>query len=120
MSHIKPFKSIRQPPLTITSFTEVAQWLRVLWDGLFQARHGHLECTAEITLAINSATTVFADIRLSNQSWIGFDPLTANAAAELYGGTMYVLEANRGTQTCTITHANNAQADRTFIVSILG
>lgn len=43
-----------------------------------------------------------------------FDPLTANAAAELAAGTMYVLEANRALRQFTITHANNAQTDRTF------
>ena len=59
-------------------------------------------------------------IRLSPQSVVTFDPKTANAATELYGATMYVLTANRGNAAWTITHANNANADKTFAYSIIG
>lgn len=79
-----------------------------------------MECTGEITLTINVATTVLARNGLSVQSVVHFDPRTANAAAELYGGTMYVLTANRLENSWTITHANNANADRTFQYTAIG
>jgi hypothetical protein len=43
-------------------------------------------------------------------------PTTANAAAEIGNGTIYV--SSRGKQTATITHANNSQTDRTFAYAL--
>lgn len=74
----------------------------------------------DFTLTANAATTVITDARLSVNSWIGFLPLTANAAAELGNGTLYALAANMNNGAWTITHANNAQTDRTFRVLIIG
>ena len=45
-------------------------------------------------------------------------PTTANASAEQGAGTMFV--GPRAKQSFTITHANNAQTDRTFAYSVLG
>jgi hypothetical protein len=39
-------------------------------------------------------------------------PTTANAAAEIGNGTLYV--SSRDKQQFTITHASNTQSDRTF------
>ncbi len=108
------------PPPFFSNFGDVMAWARRIHDALFRARQGKLECLAEITLTANSATTTFTDIRLSNQCVVIFDPKTANAAAELHGGTMYVLTANRGDGSWTITHANNAQTDREFQAAIIG
>jgi hypothetical protein len=83
-------------------------------------RLGKIECTGEITLRAGEATTVLNRKGLSNQSVVIFDPRTANAAADLYGGGMYVLTANRGTDSWTITHPNNANADKTFQFAALG
>ena len=74
----------------------------------------------EVTLTANAASTVVTDARLSYFSAIDFDPMTANAAAELGAGTLYVTQANRINGQFTLTHANNAQADRTFRMTILG
>ena len=82
--------------------------------------NGKLNNTGTITLTINVATTVLNRKGLSPQSVVHFDPKTANAASDLYGGGMYVLTANRGNDAWTITHANNATADRTFQYSVLG
>ena len=43
---------------------------------------------------------------------------TANAAAEIGNGTMYIAAVNNGS--FVVTHANNAQADRTFLYVALG
>ena len=94
--------------------------IRRLYEVLQQMRRGKIECVTEITLTDNAATTVLNYKGLSPQSVVIFDPKTANAAADLYGGTMYVLTANRSNDAWTITHANNAQTDRTFQAAIIG
>ena len=116
---IRPYQHTAPPP-TVSSFQDVTSALRRLYDSIFRARQGKLDCITELTLTANSATTTFNDVRLSAQSVVTFDPKTANAAAELAAGTMYTLTANRGSGTWTITNANNANADRTFQVSIIG
>ena len=45
-------------------------------------------------------------------------PKTAHAAAEFAAGGCYVSAV--GKQTFTVTHANNAQADRTFFYLAIG
>ena len=79
---------------------------------------GKLNAMIEVTLAENTTTSVITDARIGPGSFFWFTPLTANAAAELGGGTMYV--SSRGKQTATITHASAASTDRTFVALILG
>lgn len=79
---------------------------------------GKMNVSLEITLTENATSTTVTDSRLSYFSAAFFDPLTANAAAEL--GTLYVTQANRGNGSWTLTHANSAQTDRTFRMVILG
>lgn len=109
-----------QPPPSFGTLADVQIYSRKLFDTLFRLTQGKSQNVAEITLTPNSGTTVFTDIRLSIQTGIVFDPRTANAAIEYHGGTMYVSDANRGKQTCTIIHANNAQVDRTFFIILTG
>lgn len=68
------------------------------------------------TLTANAATSTLTDPRISPQSWIGFCAQTANAATEI--ATLRVTAQVNGS--ATITHANNAQTDRTFNVLIIG
>lgn len=110
----------KPPPAAVNNVSDLTSWLRTFWDSYYPTRHGKLDCTTSVTLTANAATTTLNDYRLSPQSIVHFDPVTANAATEIYGATMYVLTANRGNKVWTITHANNAQADRTFGISILG
>lgn len=108
------------PPRPFKTFPDVSNYLRGLYDALYAVRKGKLECVAELTLTANAASTVLTYRGLSPQSVLVFDPKTANAAAEIGNGTMYTTAANRGAGTWTITHANNAQADRSFQVAIIG
>ncbi len=94
--------------------------LRRLYEGLQQIRKGKLEVVGEFTLTANAASTVLTDSRISKQSVIVWHPRTANAAAELAAGTMYITDANMGTGTATVTHANNAQTDRQFRYAVIG
>jgi len=76
------------------------------------AMSGKLNCTGEVTLTANDISTTVTDARVSGYSTIVFDPLTANAAAELAAGTMYVAEADRLGGSFTITHTNAASTVR--------
>lgn len=91
-----------------------------MYEVLQQVRNGKLEIVGELTLTAGAASTAVTDIRVSPQSVIVWHPRTANAAAELAAGTMYVTDANMGNGTFTVTHANNAQVDRTFRFAVLG
>lgn len=116
---VRPFLNLPPPP-TVSTFSGVNEAFRRFWDALYKMRRGKIECVIELTLTAGAATTVINDERLSKQTVILFDPKTANAAAELYGGTMYALNANRTTGAFTVTHANNAQVDRHFQVALIG
>jgi hypothetical protein len=84
------------------------------------AMSGKINAIGEVTLTANVTTTVLTDARLAISSLVIFDPVTANAAAALYGGAVYVLSADRRNGAHTITHANNAQTDRTFKYLVVG
>lgn len=71
---------------------------------------GKMNVHGELTLAANSATTTLNDVRIGSGSVLLFMPTSANAAAGLTA--LYV--TGRGTGTCTLNHANNAQTDRTY------
>lgn len=79
---------------------------------------GRQNVALEATLTASVASTTIKDARLSEQSIVEFMPLTANAALEKAAGTLWVSAQLAGE--CTVTHANNAQTDRTFRILILG
>ena len=97
---------------------EPEQWIRKVVETVRGIMNGKINATGTITLTINVASSTLTDLRIGPNSVIHFMPTTANAAAEIGNGTLYV--SSRGKQTATITHANNAQADRTFAYSVLG
>lgn len=116
---IQPFLHLPPPPPT-QSVSELAAYLRRLYDALRPLRMGKTENVGEVTLTANAASSTISDIRISKQSVISFLPRTANAAAELANGTMYILKANQTTGSAVVTHANNAQTDREFLYSVVG
>ena len=83
-----------------------------------QAIQGKILSVGTVALTASSATTALADTRIGVDSFIGFMPATANAAAEVGNGTLYV--TNRTNGQATINHANNAQTDRDFVYVVLG
>ena len=89
-------------------------------NGVLQ---GKLNALATVTLTANSAATTFSDPRITSNSFLGFMPTTANAAAALAGLYVSATQAPTGTMTAgtaTLNHANNAQVDKTFKVLIIG
>ena len=100
------------------NWRDIGEMVRKLADTANQIMDGRSNATGTVTLTAAQATTAVSDRRVGTDSVISFMPTTANAAGEIGAGGMYV-----GTVTAesfTITHANNAQADRTFTYSIQG
>lgn len=83
---------------------------------LEQVNLGKINCAGEFTLTANVNTTTVNDTRAGASSFIVWSPLTANAAGEML--TMFVSARNK--QSFVLTHANNANTDRTFSYVIIG
>ncbi len=111
---------------TAATLSGIFQWSIHAARAINSAMRGKINAMYEVggsrtfTLTANAATTTISDERIHVDCALLFVPLTANAAAELYGATMYVLTANYDVGQAVITHANNAQADRSLRVVILG
>lgn len=81
---------------------------------------GHMNTGGLFTLTASVASTTLTDDRVSVDSTVMLFPTTANAAAEWGNGTLYASETGRVNGSLVFTHANNAQADRTFRIVIIG
>lgn len=113
------FRSPSNPPLT-DNLGDIVRWLINLAEIVRLMLTGKLNATGTVTLTESVTSTALTDVRLGIDSVVLFDPKTANAAAELYGATMYVATAGRANGVFTITHANDASTDRTFKYLIIG
>ncbi|MDE2471252.1 MAG: hypothetical protein KGL35_21590 [Bradyrhizobium sp.] len=98
-------------------YPDTIDHLRQIAQALNRINGGHGNWTASVTLTANAATTQLVDSRISASTFLGFMPQTADAAAELGNGTLY---ANCTNGSATLHHANNAQADRTFTLLLIG
>ena len=79
---------------------------------------GKIDSVGAVTLTASTTTTVVdgdGALYCGEDSVVVLSPRTANAAGAL--ATTYITPANGS---FTITHANNAQTDRTFGYSVLG
>lgn len=108
-------------------FPAAPRWLpngeehrRLLGEAVQRLAGGKTNNVTKLTLTANAASTTVTDARIGAASYIGFMPETANAAAELAAGTLYVPDSGRVNGSVSITHANNAQTDRTFRIVIIG
>jgi len=91
---------------------------------------GKTNNTGEVTLAAGVALTdvTLSKGDLSPTTVVSFMPTTANAAAEVGAGTMYVSSVNAAAVSSSgiaaysyrIVHANNAQTDRIFKFLLIG
>ena len=89
---------------------------RLIAEEVFNLGEGKIRSVGSVTLTINVATTTLTDRRIGPSSFVGFMPTTSNAAA----GVTALYVTGRGDGTCTLNHANNAQADRTYVYVVLG
>jgi hypothetical protein len=83
-----------------------------------QLAAGRSNAVGMVTLATGAATTVVPDKNCALGSTPLLTPITANAAAEVGNGTMYVSAVANGA--FTITHANSSTTGRTFLYAIHG
>lgn len=86
--------------------------------ALQQLAAGRSNAVGCVTLATASATTTVTTANCAPGSTPILVPASANAAAEVGNGTMYVSSVASGS--FTITHANSATTGRTFLYAILG
>lgn len=105
------------PPPTLKDAAP-ASWVRRIVTTVNSTLAGKMNAVLPITLTPDSATTTVIDSRISAFSAIVFSPVTANAATEIGNGTLYVSAKQSGQ--ATITHASNGQADRDFLLLIIG
>jgi hypothetical protein len=77
---------------------------------------GRSNATGRFTCTLNQATTVVTAPNCGPDSEVFLQAVTANAAAEVGGGTIYV--SARGQGQFTVTHANSATATRVFAYRI--
>lgn len=89
--------------------------LRQMSQVINEVQKGKTNNVNTITLTVSVTTTTITDSRISIQSVISLMPTTANSAAAVT--TTFIVPT---TGSATITHANNAQADRTFFYSVVG
>jgi hypothetical protein len=100
------------------SSERLQEWMRMVADAVRALGDGRSNAVGNVTLSTSSASTVLSDPRIGKDSTIALMPRTANAAAEFGNGTLYVGTVSDGS--ATITHANNAQSDRSFRYAIQG
>lgn len=93
------------------------QHRRQLAQQLTRTVQGGVDCTLTLTLTENVGSTTIIDSRISLSTAVLAMPATAQAAAEIGNGTMYFTPT---AGQCVVTHANNAQTDRTFTIALLG
>lgn len=93
---------------------------RLLAEGQQRIMEGRTNNVIEVTLAASEASTTVTDSRITFQSALLPMPRTANAAAEIAAGTMYVADSGRVNGSAVIVHANNSQTDRDFLFVIVG
>jgi hypothetical protein len=103
-------------PLVPEVYPNETEHRRKLAQGANLALQGKMNAVVQVTLAANTTTTTLTDKRIGGATFIGFSPLTANAAGALAG--LYVSSQANGT--ATLTHANTATIDRTFNVLLIG
>lgn len=85
-----------------------------------QLAAGRSNATGTVTLTANAATTTVTDANCATGSMIDLMPTNANSATEYGAGTWYIATATILNGSFVITHANNAQTDRTFRYAING
>ncbi len=115
MANTSPHASNRDHPIAPMDWPGAdREWSRKLAETINNIMVGRLNNGGTVTLTANATTTTLADKRIGANSIITFSPTTANAATAT--ANLYV--SATGKQTATLTHANTADADKTFNYAI--
>ena len=94
--------------------------LTKLTEAINQLTQGRSNAVGSVTLTINVTSTTVPAINCGSGSTVLLFPATANASAEFGNGTIHVKTTDVFNGSFKITHANNANADRTFLYVCLG
>lgn len=98
-----------KPSSAERDLSRLVQSVRELWEG-----RGH--SAGSVTLTAGATTTTVTAANCGPNSKVFLEPTTANAAAAR--ASTYISATATGS--FTITHANNAQTDRTFSYAFKG
>lgn len=107
-------------PSQVTNPSAMPSWVKDVADIITAMQRGRSNNVGTVTLTANSSSTTLTDARIAADSAVILVPTTANASAEIGAGTIFVSDTGRVNGSVVITHANNAQTDRTFRYSIVG
>lgn len=91
-------------------------WLKQVAHVAVGVLSGKTNNVGTVTLTPSSTSTTLIDPRLTINSFIKFDPLTANALAD----NPWSSTANRANGQFIITHANTSSTDKTYRYLIVG
>lgn len=94
---------------------QIAEWCRKLAEAIEQMASGASRTVSSVTLTAGVTSTTVTSTFATPSSHITLTPTTANAAAAL--ATTYISTRTNGTS-FVLTHANNAQTDRTFTFEV--
>jgi hypothetical protein len=79
---------------------------------------GRSNAVGSFTVTVNATGTTVTAANCGVGSTVLLTPTSAQAAAEVGNGTIYVSAVANGS--FTVTHANNSQAGRTFLYAAFG
>jgi hypothetical protein len=88
---------------------KIAEWAR-------QANSGKIPVVGNLVLATSTISTTVADGRVGPNSWIGLEPMTANALSAM--PKVWVSSTLSGS--FALTHASSASTDQNFRYAVLG
>lgn len=115
MTAIATFTDNKLQQLKTTEPYESPLKVNALINSMMRGRGNNV---GTFTLDANAASTAVIDTLYESQQGVWLTALTANAAAELGAGTIYL--SNRIGGQFTFTHANNIQTDRTYLYVRVG
>jgi hypothetical protein len=112
--------SVSEYPVPPLDLDDADQHRRQLAQSNSLLMFGKTNNVIDVTLTASAASTTVTDARIGVNTACLFMPKTANAAAEIGNGTMYISDTSRVNGSVVITNANNSQTDRTFKMVLVG
>lgn len=92
--------------------------LEKLITAIRELASGRSNAVGTVTLTASTTTTTVTAVTCGSGSTVLLSPMTADAASEVGGGTLYISDVDNGS--FEITHANDASEDRTFRYVCIG
>jgi hypothetical protein len=102
---IQSFPGVRFSNIDVHS---LVRQMATLFNNMLR---GKLNVAVEFTPAVATTSTVVDDSRIGPDSIILIEPTSAGGATELASGAMFIADADRGVETCTVTHSTGAASE---------